>query len=163
MLLLNLVRSRCIFYAIYCLHFNMLLLNLHKKEDSELLSLRFTFQYASIKPNTPYGMKGVGESFTFQYASIKPTFTATPFRVFALSLHFNMLLLNLEIPPCHSSLHLCLHFNMLLLNHLNSHTNLINFKKFTFQYASIKPKQLINLRRWRSAFTFQYASIKPCC
>ena len=53
----------------------------------------FTFQYASIKPETTRQYKVSFFKFTFQYASIKPK-TEKIKTEKELDLHFNMLLLN---------------------------------------------------------------------
>ena len=83
--------------------------------DDDSQSLRFTFQYASIKPAGIQGTRAANQGFTFQYASIKPhtklihpitscrfTFqyaSIKPYQSYRneysmIYLHFNMLLLN---------------------------------------------------------------------
>ena len=99
------------------LHFNMLLLNLKLEEELTLVTISFTFQYASIKPTLERAERPHDQIFTFQYASIKPT-----------SLYF--------LPQSQINY---LHFNMLLLNLAASVKIMIALAKFTFQYASIKP------------------------
>ena len=72
----------------------MLLLNLTAASAIAALQEAFTFQYASIKPRFNRPIRYMPIMFTFQYASIKPFFHC--YLLFVLmSLHFNMLLLNL--------------------------------------------------------------------
>ena len=78
------------------LHFNMLL---YKPLTRQLMldrKKRFTFQYASIKPDCDQARACVQSVFTFQYASIKPLM-AIKDMTDEQYLHFNMLLLNLNL------------------------------------------------------------------
>ena len=72
-----------------------------------------------------------------------------------------MLLLNLQAMRRFHILIANLHFNMLLLNLAKSAMEGLGIKIFTFQYASIKPRDNCKTGRYHQRFTFQYASIKP--
>ena len=63
------------------------------KATKQPLLVKFTFQYASIKPISRGMNVEIYNEFTFQYASIKPIMEIY-LDSHQLDLHFNMLLLN---------------------------------------------------------------------
>ena len=104
----------------------------------QLYLIKFTFQYASIKPRHTSYIELQKNKFTFQYASIKPVSKTSRY-----SQKIRFTFQYASIKPCIALLHqvnlVHLHFNMLLLNHKYPTFVDVTNSAFTFQYASIKP------------------------
>ena len=132
----------------------MLLLNLCARKVYIIIFIKFTFQYASIKPSVHLFLSFPVFQFTFQYASIKPfiisptqivnrefTFQYASIKPLALMQFATSIFLftfqyasikptidlRLFVPPSH------LHFNMLLLNPQRS----VSLLRVVFIYISI--------------------------
>ena len=119
----------------------------------------FTFHNVSIKSRRWEKKNAASGSFTFHNVSIKSMYYLL-YRMFVLTLHSTMYLLNRALINANVVQDLTLHSTMYLLNLNDLNRSVLGVQNFTFHNVSIKSCSLEKKRSCNIYFTFHNVSIK---